>query len=450
MTYRSKSLGFKKRASTSCRVLCVAAFGSLAALPAAADTAATTTAIQNALNNCGSASCVIQLACGPGTTESPTIPNTAYAAVVGVNLQNKHGVVIQGCGMDSTVVSWNVAPPTQLTSIDMFDLPGASGITFRDMTISLNMNCNGSGGDCGMALGAIVNVRDGAEGVRIERVHFKTTRQGTNNVGIGRAFPAGVNADITMGDSTAVPPESVYVSSSQFETSGTGVRFMKCNDCWVEGSTFQDAPAAAGYTSVFAMVFKSEGAGVRITNSTFDMHPNNTPAPNDLFGGLILWNVPSYFTGDPPRAGEGAQIIGNTFKNIQSEPTLNPFRPLVLYGYNGAIISDNQFRCEGSLCNAWAITTEGSGSLNQDGTTGPPCNNYACNRRNLFANNVFDRFQTSTGFCPILLQIKDNTQAGNGGNNLAIGNVFRTDSASNGICGDATGNDSFQYSNDLN
>jgi hypothetical protein len=322
--------------------------------------------------------------------------------------------------MDSSVVSWVTTPPQSAQSyVYMFDLGGASSITFRDVTLSLDLNCypscrNGGNG----AVANILNIGPGAESVRVDRVRLRTTMKGENLPD----FPSGVDVD-SWGYTR---PESVYVSSSIFETSGTGVRFYGCDDCWVSDSTFRDAPSATPIDNrrSYAYVVKQLGEGVRIVSNTFDMLPHyaNEVRP---FEGVLLWNA-----GTGP--GEGSQVIGNTFKNIQ---TGTQFRTIILYGYNDANISGNQFTCGVSVCDTWAIETE----LN--------CQ-FSCNRRNIIANNVFDKFSVhDSTSCPILLQRVGDGLANESQANLVMGNIFRTDATTSGVCGGQSGGDNLTSNN---
>jgi hypothetical protein len=398
--------------------LLVFAIGSLASREGAA-TALSFSAIQTAVNACSANGCTIQLDCGLGSDSS-----AASAGLARVSIGARHNIRIQGCGMDASTLEWHASLSNGSNwFIEMFDVnPGAGSagsITFADMTLNLDVTCGNGSQDCG-SVPAVVAVTGNVTDVKFERMHIKSTLKGTNTGGGSGSdnFPAGVKVT-GNGGTPSVMPEGIYVFSSKFETSGTGAYLAECDDCWVEGSYFEDAPVTSPSSKrALALVWKSVGEGVRVMNNTFDMHPNN---PTGLTYGLLLWNDVRGGAGHI-LAGEGAQVIGNTFEDIPS--SVNS-RAVVLYGYNDAVISGNRFRCDPSAtpCATWGIETEG-------GCNGP------CNRRNILANNVFDQFVDNGTNCPIFFKTPNGPDMTGSSQNLVIGNMFVVPTAgSNGVCG---------------
>lgn len=401
------------------------AFATGALVPAreARATALNFASIQAAVNACAATGCTIQLDCGLGTDWTPPAGNGASKVSIGTH----RNIRIQGCGIDATTLEWHATVSGGSNwFLQMFDVnPGASsggGITFADMTLNLEVICGNGSQDCG-TVGSVVNVVGGVENVRLERVHFLSTLKGTNNGGGAGTdnFPVGVRV---VGSGTPEKiPESVYVFSSKFETSGGGVYFYECNDCWAEGSYFEDAPITTPPSKhALAYALKSVGEAVRLINNSFDMHPNTA----GLTYGVLLWNDVRGGAGHI-QAGEGSQVIGNTFYDVQSSSNS---RPVVLYGYNDAVISGNRFKCDPTQapCNTWGVETEG-------GCNGP------CNRRNVISNNVFDQFVDNGSACPILFKTPGGPDMTGSSQNLVIGNTFVVPSAgSNGVCGPYEGN----------
>jgi hypothetical protein len=120
-------------------------------------------------------------------------------------------------------------------------------------------------------------------------------------------------------------------------------------------------------------------------------------------------------------APEGAQIQGNTFYN----PNMNYSQPLVLDGYNDALISGNRFECHQGgfldFCILPAINVKGVVSCT------------SCNVRTVIEDNVFDHFYDSgPGSEPCAVDLNGNSQA------LVVDNLFMIypsgNGASTGIC----------------
>jgi hypothetical protein len=208
--------------------------------------------------------------------------------------------------------------------------------------------------------------------------------------------------------------EGVYVTESKFETSGSGVDFQDCNDCWVEGSYLEDAPSACPvYKHPYTFLRKQQGEGVRFINNTLDMKPNS-PLVQNMSGVLLVWHR----TGSAFVASESAQVIGNAFTDMQNN-TLQ--RGIYLYGYNSAVISGNRFKCDPALP---SCTTAVIHAVPSNCTTN-------CDRKNVISNNNFDGFTQNSINCPILFDPPSQ-------DNLVTGNVFAIPSKASGddgVCG---------------
>jgi hypothetical protein len=365
-------------------------------LPARADTTPTLTAIGFALadtNNCPATGCVIKLACGSGSDSSAVGSSDLYR----VSFATKKNVRIAGCGIDATTVEWDVSAGSGTANYAMFNIDTSTdggSITFQDMTLILKVTCSGV---C-PSKGAAARIRGKVSNVKFERVHFQSYVTGGGfNTG-AESFPAAV---YVLSDGTN-RPKAISVLSSKFESSGTGVTFSDCDDCWVNGSYFEDAPSGA--LQAYAYLLASQGESIRVVNNSFDMESAGYNTD-----GIRLDKLSN------SSPGAGAQVLSNSFYNMQVS---NNGQAVVVNGYNDAVINGNRFHCNAGIIGCFgAIATSGS-------CTG-------CNRRTVITNNVFDRYyDNGSSTCPIYFGGGDAQQ-------VVVGNMFSVyqDGTAAGACG---------------
>jgi hypothetical protein len=137
-----------------------------------------------------------------------------------------------------------------------------------------------------------------------------------------------------------------------------------------------------------------------------------------LFYGLILDRD---HNPEPQAENEGATVVGNSFINVKNSGYIRPF---VLYGYKGASISSNRFRCMDASCATWPLSTAA--------LTPPVLDNV----RNVISSNVFEGFVDSGNQCPIYFDAL-------AVNNLVVGNLFAIPDGGDGFCGPAQGQNQY-------
>ena len=252
----------------------------------------------------------------------------------------------------------------------------------------------------------------GSRDVTLERIHFHAERPDTKSIG----YPHG----LLVRNSSS----QIFISDSRFHSSGRGLVFQDCDDCWVSGSWF-GSMEKSGINPSLVLAEKRGPGVVRFANNTFDL---NSSASTMLALTLEREEVePSVFEG-----GVGAQVVGNSFVNIQDTSGGDKHYALRLYGYAGANISGNTFKCKEEGNCQWGIRFS-----NAD------CSGANCNERNLIVGNQFIDYTELPGDSDCAIWLSDTNANPDPVNNLVANNLvtIRDNGGSNvGVCGNTSNN----------
>lgn len=449
----------------------------------APDTSSLTLGIQEAIDDCGSGDCTIEL--GPGTWEIPMTCDdsdgsaafTSPAGKAALEIDGLTNVTLRGAGMNSTFIRWQeefddvnclgTTPGTPNTSGVAAALlridNGARWIQIEDLRLEMRQEeLTETDDDEYVRMNTVeIGGRGGeARDVTFTRVHFMLLQ--SRHV---RDSSAAVSHAIFMGQTSTLTddPDSlqIYVTLSRIHSSDWGAKIRGAYDVRAADNWFGNIDVN-GYGCHNGSISKRDGTFTSIGN-TYEYRITKSNGASDCYhdspgsaSQFRFAHLDSRGSRDFP--GQWAKFINDTY--IVAGPTVADefLEGFYMTGYSHATILGNTFLCSDSLSDDTADDVGCSMKVIQlddrEDIASTPCDSDTpCNWGNLIADNYFYNFEdqaTYTGagspHCPIVLDAP--TTATDNVKNVIRGNVFKiansdgtldTSADADGFCSNAFG-----------